>query len=402
MRILHVTPTYFPVKGGIETLVKRVSETLASWGHDITVLTSDFTSVDGYYQLGVERIKDRKLRINGVNIIRVPFGDWLYILGNNVVPLIGPRKIRTLIEYYCFKSCSQYFDSLIYKQIKFLKPDVVMATPHLLPNVRAVINAHRMTKFPLVLMPCLHEEDSSWPVYEMAKILKDADSVLAMTDYEAFRLITGYGVKKQNITVSGFGVDISVPLSERTITRGSNVLFLGRKVPGKGISFLLEAMKVVWERVPNVQLILAGARSPQTLAVDELIRKLPKEYQEKVCSFDNITEDEKGQLLQSCFCLVLPSKVESFGGVLLEAWAHKTAIITLDLPVFNSFVDKGHNGLLITPDSIDELANAILQLEQNREQAYELGLAGYEKVVSQFTWEQITNRHLLAYREAVR
>mgnify|MGYP001292101926 CR=1 FL=1 len=397
MHILHVTPTYYPVRGGIETLVQRTSETLAVWGHEVTILTSDFTSVSGYYQLGVPQINPKREKLNGVNIIRLSFGNWLYIYLSHIVSILPSQKFRNLIEFYVLKVCYQRFFNLLEKQIDFLRPDVVMATPHLLPNVRAVVAAHQKNNFPLVLMPCLHEEAADWSINEMIQVLKEADRVLAMTRYEALRLSTVYGVEESRINIGGFGVDIPDTYSDEKTLRESNVLFLGRKVPGKGIPFLLEAMQIVWEKAPHIKLILAGAKSPETQVINRLLGGLPGEFQGKIASFDDISEDEKSKLLRSSLCLVLPSKIESFGGVIIEAWAHKTAIITLDLPVFSSFVDKGLDGLLVSPDNVSELAHAILQLEHDHEQARELGLAGYEKVVSQFSWEQIAHQYLITY-----
>ena len=41
MRILHVSPMYFPVLGGAELHLKEISEGLAARGHDVTVLTTN-------------------------------------------------------------------------------------------------------------------------------------------------------------------------------------------------------------------------------------------------------------------------------------------------------------------------------------------------------------------------
>ena len=55
MKILHTVEFYYPSKGGIQEVVKQVSERLVKYGHNVTVATT--------------KLADRKLKvINGVNI----------------------------------------------------------------------------------------------------------------------------------------------------------------------------------------------------------------------------------------------------------------------------------------------------------------------------------------------
>jgi len=54
MRILALTPSFYPAVGGVETHVRRVSETLAERGHDVTVLTH--CDEPGQEQFGALRV----------------------------------------------------------------------------------------------------------------------------------------------------------------------------------------------------------------------------------------------------------------------------------------------------------------------------------------------------------
>jgi glycosyltransferase involved in cell wall biosynthesis len=63
MRILHITPSFHPAVGGVETHVRRVSECLAAKGHEVTVVTQ--ADSPGEEALGLVRVR------------RLPRSGWL-------------------------------------------------------------------------------------------------------------------------------------------------------------------------------------------------------------------------------------------------------------------------------------------------------------------------------------
>lgn len=402
MKIVHVPCAYYPVKGGTEWRTQRVSEILASLGHEVTVLTSDISSISGYFELGLDKLNIKKQEINKVRVIRISYGGLIYkiagFFSNFILLKIVKKKFTSIALRYCYRKFSRDLCELI----KDIKPDIVMTTPHLLPNVTAVIEAHKKSRFPLAIVPCLHEEDQNWPINKMTTALKEGDVILAMTEHEASRIVNAYSVDEEKVIVTRLGVDIPDFNRLRNDKREQKILFLGRKIPKKGIPLLIDAMRLVWPEHPDVKLILAGAREPETKDIDELIDSLPQEYLKNIGSLDDITEQEKSYLLSSSLCLVLPSKIESFGGVILEAWAYATATITFDLPVFRSFVSPGIDGILVPSDNPLALAKAISSIIQNPELRVSLGNAGRRKAEDKFTWEKVAKSYVSAYEYAVK
>ena len=59
MRILQVTPRYFPIMGGVEVVVQKISETLADRGIEVVVFSldrsSNLASVDNIRGVPVKR-----------------------------------------------------------------------------------------------------------------------------------------------------------------------------------------------------------------------------------------------------------------------------------------------------------------------------------------------------------
>ncbi|MGH9168917.1 MAG: glycosyltransferase family 4 protein, partial [Acidimicrobiia bacterium] len=208
-----------------------------------------------------------------------------------------------------------------------------------------------------------------------------------------------YGVPADRVFLGGAGVDPRP--DSRPSERRPRVLFLGRKAPSKRIDLLLTAMEHVWKERPEVELVLAGARVPMTDEVDRLLDQLPEDHKQHIRSLDDVSEEEKHELLGTSSCLVLPSPIESLAIVLLEAWAHATPVVALDLPALRTIVEPGRDGLLVPPDQSEELAEAILTLLDDPSRAEAMGTTGREKVARRFTWDRVAGAYLEAYEHAV-
>lgn len=400
MRILHIPHAYSPVLGGAELLCQRLSEKLASSGHQVSVFTSDVGDVNGYYQLDVKSVRGSTETLNGVMIKRFAYcGARYYRLGSRIIGLVPGKRARARIGSHILRSLSQKFSEAVLEEIGTFRPDVVMTMPHLVANVQAVLQVHRNECFPLVLIPLVHADWTDSIKREMARACEQADAVVASTAAEARQIQSEWGILANKVFTVWLGVDL--PPMSCAAHRLPHVLFLGRKVPRKGIDHLVAAMRFVWGERPDARLILAGARTPQTEPIVRMIASLPQSESERILSLDNVTETTKLELLATATCLVLPSRSESFGIVLLEAMANRTPVVALDLPIFREVVTTGEDGLLVPPDDPENMAKALLFLLNNPTMAAEMGHRGRDKVARRFTWDQVADRYLLAYEYAI-
>jgi glycosyltransferase involved in cell wall biosynthesis len=399
LKILHVPNAYFPVIGGTERNCQRLSEVLTSLGHDVRVITTDVGSVEGYYKFGVPRVERQNDNIGGVSVTRLPFSNALYQFGGwaetSLPSWLSNRLTGRTMEFLRYRLAD-----MMTRQITQIRPDVVMTMPHLVVNVEAVLAARRRVQFPLVMVPMLHEHDPNWNARAMSEALSSADAVVALTACEVDRLSNAYGVPHEKIFLAMVGVD---PVDRPIGKRYQQVIFLGRKAKSKGIGELIAAMEYVWRACPDVELLIAGARTSETLEIDQQIGSLPDYWRRLVKDLGAVSETGKDELFRRACCLVLPSKVESFGMVILDAWAHATPVIAWDLPVFRSIIEDGRTGLLVDPSGGSRaIGEAILRVLQDMESAARMGFAGYRQIQTVYSWQMVADVYLKAYEYAMR
>jgi glycosyltransferase involved in cell wall biosynthesis len=112
--------------------------------------------------------------------------------------------------------------------------------------------------------------------------------------------------------------------------------------------------------------------------------RLPVGRDARFRSLDNFPEKEKIDLLAAADLLALPSAVESFGVVFLEAWAQRKPVIGANIPAVAAMVEEGQDGYLVPYDDPPALAQAILKLLNEPDQRRKMGEAGRVKVRERF------------------
>ena len=99
---------------------------------------------------------------------------------------------------------------------------------------------------------------------------------------------------------------------------------------------------------------------------------------------------------------VLPSKDEAFGLVILESWAAGTPVVAARTPGVGELVHNNVNGVLLDQGSLArELPQVVADLLSNPERRAQLGEAGRQTVVHDYSLSQICNRIADLYNSIV-
>lgn len=149
------------------------------------------------------------------------------------------------------------------------------------------------------------------------------------------------GFRTSNIIISGAGIDVNVYKKYLSNAKQHNkVIFVGRINVTKGAFDLIEIMSIVADKYPNFQLDMIGMYTePDYHKLSKLISKY--NLSEKIFIRGFVSDEQKYQQISTSKCLLLPSKEEGFGIVVMEALSLNTQVVCYKLPALsNLFGDK--------------------------------------------------------------
>ena len=106
-----------------------------------------------------------------------------------------------------------------------------------------------------------------------------------------------------------------------------------------------------------------------------------------------------GAILSTARVSVLPSPAEPFGLAVVEAMAHKRAVVAVDAGGPREIVAQGETGLLVPPDDAPALAHALAQLLADPARAQAMGEAGFERYQTHFTAARMARQTLDVYKK---
>lgn len=146
------------------------------------------------------------------------------------------------------------------------------------------------------------------------------------------------------------------------------ILFVGIFVPVKNIPILLNAFKIVRDKISNARLLLVGGgeagSKEQETAILKIADRLGIRDSIEIRGFQP-REEIARIMLEECDMLVLPSQSETFGVVLIEAMACGKPVIATRCGGPESIIVEPFLGELCDKDSSDSLADAIVKVVLN-------------------------------------
>jgi len=143
-----------------------------------------------------------------------------------------------------------------------------------------------------------------------------------------------------------------------------SILFVGRLAPEKGLTHLLDAMKHLVEQMISVRLDLVGS-GPMHKQLSSYIAQNDLGQQVHLHGHKAFGP-ELFSHYQNADCLILPSMSEGFPKVINEARAFGLPIITTNCGGISGEIRHGENGWIIESASSQSIADAILELSQNK------------------------------------
>jgi glycogen(starch) synthase len=174
-------------------------------------------------------------------------------------------------------------------------------------------------------------------------------------------------------------------------------LALGRVVEKKGFDLLLTAYAAVEEAGRTADLVIGG----QGQALDGLRHQASMlGIADRVHFVGRLSREQVAGAMAGACMFVMPSRLEPFGIVILEAWRAGTAVVATSQGGPPEFVRDGRDGLLVDPFDTVTFAAALEGLMSDPERRERLGRAGRARV-PEFGWASIAEQYRQVYQSVV-
>jgi glycosyltransferase involved in cell wall biosynthesis len=225
-------------------------------------------------------------------------------------------------------------------------------------------------------------------------LLRRSDAVAACSDHIASRLFAFDPKIKPQLHTIHNGLDFEYFLSERsgTSTLPVNldgkvvILNIGTFEPEKGQDVLIRAFRSILSSHPNTHLVLIGSMRPTSQATRDLIAS--EGLSEQVSMLEDVPHPMIPLWMKRADLFVLPSRVEPFGIVLLEAAACRKPVVATRVGGIPEVISDGVTGRLVPPDDAVSLAHAINDMLESPQERQRLADNLHQHAKNRFTWSQ--------------
>ena len=201
-----------------------------------------------------------------------------------------------------------------------------------------------------------------------------------------------------DLSLFGNGIDLSAKRKDLGVDRASPVICsVGRLIPEKGYTYLVEAMPQVVNHFPEAKLLIIGDDSE----FEESSKRVLKDLILQLNLSDSVSllgwRNDVPQILSISDIFVLPSLREGCGLAIAEAMAAEKPVVVSDIDAIPEIVEDGKAGILVPIKDSDALAGAILYLLRNPHKATQMGNWGRERVEQYFSDEVMVRKRMRLY-----
>jgi glycosyltransferase involved in cell wall biosynthesis len=247
-------------------------------------------------------------------------------------------------------------------------------------------------------------------ILKSRRLLIDADAIITCNENEARLLREQY--PGQRVVVQPHGVPLEVYEPDRREQalaafpqiRGKQVLLsIGRVDPVKNQGWLVEQAPAIFQNHPRAMLVLAGACTDEHYG--EMIRQRIKALglEDRVLLTGGLPPNDPRLigLMQEAEVLLLPSKSETFGLVILEAWATGTMVLSTRTSGAGTLVRDGQNGWLFDLDKPETFHEPLARALSKSDAARRMLRCGGDEVRTQYNLGALAERMKKLYEELI-
>lgn len=364
MKIAMFTDAYYPRINGVTVSVHSYATELSKLGHEVEVVCLEYSEEQQKNSLFDEKSSDK---ISPFKIVRIPSAPFLFSKED---------RMMRLDKWYRIKRAMDEF-----------KPDVIHINSEWTIGYFGALYAHHRK------VPFVYTFHTMWEDYLANYIvflpsasmktlgknvvkfyLKRADEIIAPTKRIA-SVVKDYGIEKE--------VDIlptGIPDGKEDCTAGEQrkmaakiykkfpglkgkkiLLFAGRIVKEKNLSFLFDVLEKVQKENPKTALLFVGS-GPYVEELQSLA--LERGLSDSVVFTGYVPSDELVYFYKIATVFTFPSKTETQGLVTVEAMLAGLPVVAIGILGTADVMQGDHGGFMVKDDA-DEFSGKVLSLLKN-------------------------------------
>ncbi len=372
MKIVQLSPYFYPHLGGVESHVLELSKHLQKRGHEILVITTQLEGTESrsvVEGVTVKRIEPVSIRFSTpiVPDVRHILRDMYYdILHSHLPPPlmtffglwgIRNRDIPSVLTYHCDLEIPHPFG------------------PLMVNLYQRTLGTYSVSKADKIITTT-----STYGATSRAVWYRDAEIIPNAVDPERFHpRNSGKKIRERH----DIDPDHKV------------VMYVGRLVYHKGLEFLVRSAKYLDDDTKYL-IVGTGDFKPE---LERIVKD--EELEDKVIFAGRVSNEDLPYYYGATDVFVLPSvsRLEAFGIVTLEAMASEVPVVVSDIPGVREVITEGRNGLVAEPMNPQDIAGKIRLILENPDVAKRMGKKGRERVLDNFTWEIVAENIEKVYEE---
>jgi len=254
---------------------------------------------------------------------------------------------------------------------------------------------------PMLLKPYYVEWTSRWVYWRTVRLLEHMayqkiDSIISNTEYVKQILVPAYRLPPKKIDVIHYGLEDTTVEDPIELEGSPSILFVGANFQRKGLPQLLRALAIVRHHLPGVFLHIVGNDARQN-RMESLASELG--VINNVRFMGGRPNEEVRRMKPAMF--VMPSLIEGFGIVFLEAMLAGVPVIGGRTGGTVELITDGKNGFTVPPGNIEDLAKKILLIENDKALRKHFIQEG-KLTAQQYTVERMVENTALMYEKVLK
>lgn len=281
---------------------------------------------------------------------------------------------KGVVKYYQWHFRSWYFLDVwrLRKLLREIKPDMVIAHNRAFFIMRKV----KLKDYPVILFLHNHKFKDSY---------NEADAIITLTNNIKTHLIKKL-IPENKVYVIQNMTTLSPSVQLKSKNYGNKLVIgaCGRLEAEKGFDVYIKSLKILKDKGKNFKAVLAGSGT-----CEEKLRHLAHQL-----GLDGTLQflgwiDNKENFYNSLDVFCLPSLYESFGIVLLEAFANKVPVVSADSEGPSEIIKQNYDGILVKKNNPEALAEEMMTLLEDKDLRFKLAENGYNAVKSYYSEEVV-------------